>query len=628
MLNTELKILAKILANRLQIVLGRLIGPEQTSCVKGRSIQDNLHLIRTIIEKAAGKVALIKLDQNKAFDRVDHRFLGAVLKVAGFGQDFRSWIKLLYTNPSSIVEVNGVRSEPFRLTRSVRQGCPLSPMLYILALEPFLRQIKANPVLGGLTLPGCNTPVTHTAYVDDVTLAVTNEAEIKEVDKEIQKYENAAGTKINSRKSEGLRLGSWKGVTLPGPFEWTDGPCEILGVHFGPDLCLGKNWSEVLTKVETALIMWFRRKLSLKGKAEVCCSHIYPLIVYHMSVLPLPSTVLNKLVKALFRFLWGPGRAHMVCREICQLHSSEGGLGMPDIMSRLVTLRLQFLIRMYTQEEAGIGEIWKEDAKRAFPALRSVRSDGGEANRVPRGEGSFYHECRKALKIFLRVKDRLSDTQSLSRKALYQVLVRAGVDKDENIEALGLTKEETRSLWPWAPGLKSLTNPEASLTWLTIRRALWVGTRLKKANLVDTPECMRCGDWGESIEHAFYHCRFARPLCELVESYMVRVLRRPSFALEASNVCSNVSPPLEKIEKYIFLCVLGIMRVVIWTTRQKGRYEDQFYSPEQLVGFFKHQLKVKIRTERVRLSQTAFNERWVTVAQFCRVNGNKLEFFL
>ena len=301
---------------------------------------------------------------------------------------------------------------------------------------------------------------------------------------------------------------------------------------------------------------------------------------------------------------------------------------MPDITARRTVLRLQFLIRMYTQEEAGIGEIWKEDAKRAFPALRSVRLDGGEARRVPPDEGSFYRECRKALKVFLRVKNRLSDTQPLSRKALYQILVREGVPNDEQIELLGLTGEEKRSLWPWAPGLRSLTNPEASLTWLTIRNALWVGTRLKKAKLVDTPACERCGDWEETVEHAFYHCRFARPLCELVEGYMVRILRRPDFKLEASNVCSNVTPLLEKKEKYIFLCLLGLLRVVIWTTRQKGCFDDEFFSPGQLVAFLRHSVKVKIRSERKRLDRRAFNERWVKVAQLCRVNGTKLEFFL
>ena len=102
--------------------------------MKGRTIQDNLHLVRTIVEKVDGNAALINLYQSKAFDRVYHGFQEAILSAAGFGLHFRTWIRLLYASPRVMVEVNGVRSEPFTLTRSTRQGCPLSPMLYILAL--------------------------------------------------------------------------------------------------------------------------------------------------------------------------------------------------------------------------------------------------------------------------------------------------------------------------------------------------------------------------------------------------------------------------------------------------------------------------------------------------------------
>ena len=174
MLNTDLKILAKILADRLQTVLPSLICPEQTCAVKARTIQDSLHLVRTIVEKVDGNAALINLDQSKAFERVDHSFLDAVLSAAGFGLHFLTWIRLLYASPGVTVEVNGVRSEPFTLTRSIRQGYPLSPMFYILALEPFLRKLKVNPVLRGLTLPGSSEVARYTAYADDVSCHVVS----------------------------------------------------------------------------------------------------------------------------------------------------------------------------------------------------------------------------------------------------------------------------------------------------------------------------------------------------------------------------------------------------------------------------------------------------------------------
>ena len=138
LLNTELKILARVLANRLQLVISDLIGPEQTFAVKGRSIQDNLHLIREVLEGIEDdtEAALVSLDQSKAFDRVDHRFLASVLETAGFQPEFCRWISMMYHNPQAVVQVNGRRSRVFAIERSVRQGCPLSPLLYVLALDP------------------------------------------------------------------------------------------------------------------------------------------------------------------------------------------------------------------------------------------------------------------------------------------------------------------------------------------------------------------------------------------------------------------------------------------------------------------------------------------------------------
>ena len=101
LLNTELKTLARVLENRLQLVISDLIDPEQTYAVKGRPIQDNLHLIREVLEGIEDdtEAALISLDQFKAFDRVDHRFLASVLETAGFQPKFRRWISMMYHNP-------------------------------------------------------------------------------------------------------------------------------------------------------------------------------------------------------------------------------------------------------------------------------------------------------------------------------------------------------------------------------------------------------------------------------------------------------------------------------------------------------------------------------------------------
>lgn len=119
-----------------------------------------------------------------------------------------------------------------------------------------------------------------------------------------------------------------------------------------------------------------------------------------------------------------------------------------------------------------------------------------------------------------------------------------------------------------------------------------------------------------------------QPLYRLIEGYMVHVLDGKFFVLEASSVCSNVVPSMSRDQHYVLLCLLGIMRMVVWTTRQKEFHAGEKFSSLQLVSFFRHQLKVKIRAERARLSSWNFGKRWVKISRLVRVRGADLEWLL
>ena len=108
--------------NCLQIAAGNLIRTEQKSAVEGKSIQNKLHLVSKIIEgiEDDNHAVLMNLDQSKAFDRVDHGFLVAVLETAKFKPEFRRWISILYHNPTEVVEVNKRCLMSFAIKRSVQ----------------------------------------------------------------------------------------------------------------------------------------------------------------------------------------------------------------------------------------------------------------------------------------------------------------------------------------------------------------------------------------------------------------------------------------------------------------------------------------------------------------------------
>ena len=139
----------------------------------------------------------------------------------------------------------------------------------------------------------------------------------------VVEYERIAGAKVNFHKSEGLLLGAWRGSnTFPGPFRWSGGPIRILGVWFGPDVLLERNWSIVHAKVNAQVGIWLSRRLSLKGRAEGCAAYVFPLIFYRLAVLPLPKAHRLALQRSLSRLLWGVQGRWSVGRSVSNVHAT------------------------------------------------------------------------------------------------------------------------------------------------------------------------------------------------------------------------------------------------------------------------------------------------------------------
>ena len=140
LLNIDYKIATKTIADRISKVLPKLIHEDQTGYVKGRYIGQNIRLVKDImkvtsLDNIPGMAIFI--DFKKAFDSVDWNFLAKVLEAFNFGPQIRKWIKTFYTDISSCVINNGHASEFFNLQRVVRQGCPLSGILFVLCAEIF-----------------------------------------------------------------------------------------------------------------------------------------------------------------------------------------------------------------------------------------------------------------------------------------------------------------------------------------------------------------------------------------------------------------------------------------------------------------------------------------------------------
>ncbi|XP_030077228.1 toll-like receptor 13 [Microcaecilia unicolor] len=235
LLNCNIKIYAKILANRLARVLPDLVASPQVGFVKGRSVASNIRALLASLETVEAQKrpsVLVSFDAEKAFDRVVWNFMFEVLKKVGIEGAFRNAVGALYSNPQAYMWINGEKSDLFPIRRGTRQGCPLSPLLFVLVLDPLIREISAHPEVTGVKWGPLSFKVS--AFADDILVHLTQPKRSLEALLELfQEYGDFSGFKINYSKSLALTTNDsvrrlWGGTF---PLKWAVESLRYLGVR-------------------------------------------------------------------------------------------------------------------------------------------------------------------------------------------------------------------------------------------------------------------------------------------------------------------------------------------------------------------------------------------------------------
>ena len=184
-----------------------------------------------------------------------------------------------------------------------------------------------------------------------------------------------------------------------------------------------------------------------------------------------------------------------------------------------------------------------------------------------------------------------------------------GSASDPLVDRLGWSMEEFRSRWNWAPGSGFLNNSEFSLTWLLSRNALPLFDLNYKAGLANMPYCPRCGSGlEETAEEAFYYYERVRSFWNHVGERTACIERKQLELLDVGYVVDNILPQFQGEERVVFLEIFAVAKVVIWMTRKKGLYPDANFSHRDLILFFRHQIRVKIKCDKKRLDRITFVE--------------------
>ena len=424
LINTDVKIITKVLTIRLMYVLPTIIHSTQTA-VYGRRIDQNIHLVRDLIDLANKNdetAAFIFLDQEKAFDRVNHKFLFKTMHTFGIGQNFIRWVSTIYANATSILQINGHFSEKIPFKRGVRQGCPLSALLYVLVIEVLAIQLRNNPNIVGFRIEGEKIVSAH--YMDDSTIIITQNRCFKEVIKELELYQLASEAKINYQKTKGLWAGSWKGRrTSPIPnITWTSSDVKNLGIYFGNENPGFKSFRDIVPKFKTRLNYWKQFQLSKIGKARVAEMFLASKLVYAIKFYPIPTNFQKEIQDSISDFINFPNKVATISQKEMWKIKLNGGCKLVNVQIKSETSKAKWLMEIATKPQFKINL----DIFSALIGPQKGQNQGRDLIFLPdsfmsynlKTNNPFYIEALKSVAGFLRRK-RIVDIKAWDEENIF-----------------------------------------------------------------------------------------------------------------------------------------------------------------------------------------------------------------
>ena len=182
---------------------------------------------------------LLSIDFQQAFDSISWKFASKTLDYFNFESSFKNWIKLFQNGTVSCILQNGFLSEYFYLQRGCRQGDPISPYIFILCAEVLSNMIRKEKSIKGMNIN--NTLYNLSQYADDTQIFLdSSEASLRATLEILDKFDKMSGLKINKDKTKaiwiGSRINSTETLCREHNLGWEQGPIEILGVTFSPEV--------------------------------------------------------------------------------------------------------------------------------------------------------------------------------------------------------------------------------------------------------------------------------------------------------------------------------------------------------------------------------------------------------
>lgn len=354
LLNVDYKLYSIMLMHRLVDAINPVIGDQQYAFLRGRQISDNIKLIQCLIDRhefeGTEGLQLLFLDQEKAYDRVSHAYLWAVLERFGIPGDCIRMIKALYLGRETNVYINGFKSEPIEILSGVGQGDPISCPLFDISIEGFALLLHAS-ALSGVAVG--SKRITSIMFADDTVIP----SSMTDVEKDARitnncliTYGAASGSKVNYPKSTVLIIGGKDpdpGLVNQGVKVSRRGTTHLgipVGVNIEQEIEI--FWAEIQLKIAEVTTEWLKCHMSSRGRILISKAKQLSLVRYAMQFLPIPERTIKAMEANVWKLVWNGKDRGDINRNGALLPLAEGGRLCQDIRSIRAATAVSLIARM------------------------------------------------------------------------------------------------------------------------------------------------------------------------------------------------------------------------------------------------------------------------------------------
>ncbi|KAJ1082514.1 hypothetical protein NDU88_002679 [Pleurodeles waltl] len=373
LMNSDAKVYSKIFAARLSLVIKKLVIPRQHGYVPGRDTVEHIQRVITLFdatEVAEEPMAVALLDAEKAFDRVSWKYLWQVMENYRFREKFILAIKAMHKSPGVRIQLMGGQSECIQVGRGSRQGCPCSPLLFVLYIDPLLRQLEGNRQIIPVCRYGWETKVL--VYADDIAIITSNpDLALKEIEAVTTKFGMFSGYLLNRTKTQ-LLVNQYTNSQDNRRVEHA----VYLGINISPRVgeIINLNLDPILAKARNDMHRWNNLHLTIMGRGNMVKMILLPKLLYLFRAIPLNFTNsrFEDMDRVVMRFIGAYGK----CRrsgKFMSLPREKGGWALPNMKLYQMAAAFQYM-RPLWGERSGENEV--EDAPNIYELLVGSASNG------------------------------------------------------------------------------------------------------------------------------------------------------------------------------------------------------------------------------------------------------------